>query len=229
MKKRKNTIGIVYWVILIAGSILLALYCLTQSVPKNMIFRYVTIWLLLLLAGAILAFFLPYGKEGKKLDALMPLLDSDPDRYIRELTAFLENTSSGMIYQVGLLNLAVAWCRKRDHKKAQDILKQVQPGSLSLANKSVYWSALALTHFYLGNTEEGMHIVDKQGKNLAENRKLNHLGVMPALLMIFYYIGNHQKKEARELYAKARKKWYTTQYKADFDYLEKLLQKKNET
>ena len=116
MKKKKNIAGTAYWAVLIAGSILFILYCLMQSVPKNLVFRYVTIWVLILLAGAIGVFFLPYGKEGKKLDALMPLLDTNPDQYIRELTAFLEQTSSGMIFQVGLLNLAVAYCRKRDHK-----------------------------------------------------------------------------------------------------------------
>lgn len=155
MKKKKNIAGTAYWAVLIAGSILLILYCLMQSVPKNLVFRYVTIWVLVLLAGAIIVFFVPYGKEGKKLDAMMPLLDTNPDQYIRELTAFLEQTSSGMIFQVGLLNLAVAYCRKRNHKKAQETLNQVQPGNLSIANKAVYWSTFALTCFYLGQTEDG--------------------------------------------------------------------------
>ena len=226
MKKKKNIAGTAYWAVLIAGSILLILYCLMQSVPKNLVFRYVTIWVLVLLAGAIIVFFVPYGKEGKKLDAMMPLLDTNPDQYIRELTAFLEQTSSGMIFQVGLLNLAVAYCRKRNHKKAQETLNQVQPGNLSIANKAVYWSTLALTCFYLGQTEDGCRIIDKRGKDFMDNPRLNHLGAAPAILMIFYHLEKHQKKEARELYAKARKKWYGPQYKADFDYLEKQLQKK---
>ena len=70
MKKKKNIAGTAYWAVLIAGSILLILYCLMQSVPKNLVFRYVTIWVLILLAGAIGVFFLPYGKEGKKLDEI---------------------------------------------------------------------------------------------------------------------------------------------------------------
>ena len=226
MKKKKNIAGTAYWAVLIAGSILLILYCLMQSVPKNLVFRYVTIWVLVLLAGAIIVFFVPYGKEGKKLDAMMPLLDTNPDQYIRELTAFLEQTSSGMIFQVGLLNLAVAYCRKRNHKKAQETLNQVQPGNLSIANKAVYWSTFALTCFYLGQTEDGCRIIDKRGKDSMDNPRLNHLGAAPAILMIFYHLEKHQKKEARELYAKARKKWYGPQYKADFDYLEKQLQKK---
>ena len=226
MKKKKNIAGTAYWAVLIAGSILLILYCLMQSVPKNLVFRYVTIWVLVLLAGAIIVFFVPYGKEGKKLDAMMPLLDTNPDQYIRELTAFLEQTSSGMIFQVGLLNLAVAYCRKRNHKKAQETLNQVQPGNLSIANKAVYWSTFALTCFYLGQTEDGCRIIDKRGKDFMDNPRLNHLVAAPAILMIFYHLEKHQKKEARELYAKARKKWYGPQYKADFDYLEKQLQKK---
>ena len=227
MKKKKNIAGTAYWAILIAGSILLALYCLLQSVPKTLIFRYVTIWVVILLVAAILVFFLPYGKEGKKMDALMPLLDTNPDQYIKELTAFLEQTSSGMIFQVGLLNLAVAYCRKRNHKKAQETLNQVQPGNLSLANKAVYWSTFALTCFYLGQSEDGCRIIDKRGKDFMDNPRLNHLGGTPAILMIFYHLEKHQKKEARELYAKARKKWLSPQYKADFDYLEKQLQKRN--
>lgn len=226
MKKKKNIAGTAYWAVLIAGSILLVLYCLMQSVPKNLVFRYVTIWVLVLLAGAIIVFFVPYGKEGKKLDAMMPLLDTNPDQYIRELTSFLEQTSSGMIFQVGLLNLAVAYCRKRNHKKAQETLNQVQPGNLSIANKAVYWSTFALTCFYLGQTEDGCRIIDKRGKDFMDNPRLNHLGGTPAILMIFYHLEKRQKKEARELYAKARKKWYGSQYKADFDYLEKQLQKK---
>ena len=226
MKKKKNIAGTAYWAVLIAGSILLVLYCLMQSVPKNLVFRYVTIWVLVLLAGAIIVFFVPYGKEGKKLDAMMPLLDTNPDQYIRELTAFLEQTSSGMIFQVGLLNLAVAYCRKRNHKKAQETLNHVQPGNLSIANKAVYWSTFALTCFYLGQPEDGCRIIDKRGKDFMDNPRLNHLGAAPAILMIFYHLEKHQKKEARELYAKARKKWYSPQYKADFDYLEKQLQKK---
>ena len=227
MKKKKNIAGAAYWAALIAGSILLILYCLMQAVPKNLIFQYVTIWILLLLLGAILVFFLPYGKNGKKMDAFMPLLDTNPDQYIKELSAFLEQTSSGMIFQVGLLNLSVAWCRKRNYKKAQETLNQVQPGSLSLANKAVYWSTFALTCFYLGQNEEGCRIIDKRGKSFMDNPRLNHLGAVPSILMIFYYLEKRQKKEARELYAKARKKWYTGTYKADFDYLEKQLQRKN--
>ena len=226
MKKKKNSAGITFWVFLIAGSILLALYCLTQSVPGNLIFHYVTIWVLILLVVAFIVFFIPYGSEGKRLDALMPLLDKNPDQYIKELTAFLEQTSSGMIFHVGLLNLAVAYCRKGNHKKAQETLQQVQPGNLSIANKAVYWSTYALICFYLGQAEEGCRIIDKRGKDFMDNPRLNHLGAAPSILMIFYYMEKHQKKEARELYAKARKKWYNRQYKADFDYLEKQLQKK---
>ena len=101
-----------------------------------------------------------------------------------------------MIFQVGLLNLAVAYCRKRNHKKAQETLNQVQPGNLSIANKAVYWSTFALTCFDPGQTEDGCRIIDKRGKDFMDNPRLNHLGAAPAILIIFYHLEKHQKKEA---------------------------------
>ena len=120
MKKKKNIAGTAYWAVLIAGSILLILYCLMQAVPKNLIFQYVTIWILLLLLGAILVFFLPYGKNGKKMDAFMPLLPEPLVLHQRIPLMSLLKMESSYLYTK---QLALRYYSATDVLPASDITK----------------------------------------------------------------------------------------------------------
>lgn len=228
IKQKKNIIANAYWSFLVIGTVLLLAFCFSTKVSVPVTLRYLLIWCVLLLVIALPVYFVPFGIAGKKLDALMPILvdEADPDRYITELTALLENTKSGMAFQVGLVNLASAYCDKRDFQKALDILNEVRPSSLSMANKTVYQAVRALALFYLGKDEEAVKIVLKNGKTFQQDYRLKNLGAIPSILAVFYNLAKHNRKEAREIYAQARKKWYSPRTAAHFDYLDKELSKK---
>lgn len=167
-------------------------------------------------------------RRGKTLDALTPILveERDPDKYIEQVSAMLEKTRSSQFRQVLLLNLAAAYCDKRNHKKANELLSQIKPGQLSLANRTVYWANLALTCFYIGEKDKACQIVEKQKADFQKPISQENIGPTLALVAIFYEQAKGSRKEARELYAKARRKWYNDRYAADFDYLGKYFEKK---
>lgn len=229
IKQKKNLLGNIYWSFLVIGTILLGVYAVATKLEVRTILQYALYWALLLIVVAILVFFVPFGKAGKKLDALMPILvdEQDPDRYIKELTAVLETTASPMAFQLGLVNLASAYCDKRNYNRSMEVLNQVQISSLSIANKSVYWAIKALTLFYLGKDEEAIAIMDREGKRITQDYRLKNLGATPSILAVFYQLAKNNKKEAREIYAQARLKWYSPRYAADFDYLDRELSKKS--
>lgn len=167
-------------------------------------------------------------RRGKKLDALTPILveERNPDKYIERVSALMEKTRSSQFRQVLLLNLAAAYCDKRDHGKAHELLTQIKPGQLSLANRTVYWANLALTCFYLGDKEKACQIVEKQKADFQKPISQENIGPTLALVAIFYEQTKGSRKEARELYARARRKWYNDRYAADFDYLGKYFEKR---
>lgn len=168
-------------------------------------------------------------RRGRTLDALTPILveERDPDRYIEQVTAMLDKTRSSQFRQVLKLNLAAAYCDKREHKKAYELLSQIKPGQLSLANRTVYWANLALVCFYIGKKDEACRIVEKQKADFQKPISQENIGPTLALVAIFYEQTKGSRKETRELYAKARRKWYNDRYDADFDYLGKYFEKKS--
>lgn len=138
----------------------------------------------------------------------------------------LDKTKSAQFRQVLLLNMAAAYCDKRDHEKAYELLSRISPGKLSLANRTVYWANLALACFYIGKKEEACRIVEKQRTDFQKPISQENIGPTLALVAIFYEQTKGNRKEARELYAKARRNWYNERYAADFDYLGKYFGKK---
>lgn len=223
MKASANLIRNIFWGFVVLGSIFLGIFCFKNSLSIAVITKYVLLWALILLGAAVIVFFVPYIRQGKELDELTGILvkEKDPKKYIRELESFLVAHPSGMIFHVAQLNLAVAYCDLRDHKKASEVIGKINPKSLSIANRNVYWAYLALISFYLGDTERGIHIMDVHGKQIQQDQRLKSLGAIPSLSAVFYYIAKNQRKEAREVYAKARRKWTDDRYAADFDYLKR--------
>lgn len=167
-------------------------------------------------------------RRGKRVDALAPILveEKNPDKYIEQVKAMLEKTRSSQFRQILLLNLAAAYRDKGEHKKANELLLQIRPGRLSLANRTVYWANLALTCFYIGEKDKACQIVEKQKADFQKPISQENIGPTLALVAIFYEQTKGSRKEARELYAKARRKWYNGRYDADFDYLGKYFEKK---
>lgn len=187
------------------------------------------IGLIVIVVIAVLCLYLiPYIRMGKKVDDLAPILvqERNPDKYITEINSMLERTRSGQMQQILKLNLAAAYCDKRDYRGANELLQQIKPGKLSMANRTVYWARLALTLFYLGEKEKACGIVEKQRNDFQKPISQENIGPTLAIVAIFYEQAKGSRKEARELYAKARRKWYNDQYAADFEYLERYFQKK---
>lgn len=220
MKASSTLIRNVFWGFVILGSIFLAIFCFKGKLPVAAITKYVFFWALLLFVLAILVFFLPFYKQGKELDALTEILiqKKDPKTYIQELEKFLAAHPTGMIYHVAQMNMAAAYCDLREHRKASEAISKINPRSLSIANRNVYWAYLALISFYLGDKDRGVHIMDVHGKQLQQDQRLKNLGAIPYLDAVFYHLAKGQRKEAREIYAKARRKWTDARYAGDFDY-----------
>lgn len=188
-------------------------------------------FLTILVAAAILiyvVYIIYYLFYAKKLDALTAILsnEDDPDKYIREVNNLLEKRKAPQLKNIRLVNIAIAYEAKRDFKKADEMLKQVKPTHLTLANRAVYYLNKAYTDFYLDNWDDACALMDKNKREFENLSGFEEHKAKVAIVSVFYNIATHNKKMAREIFTKSRLKWNETSYAKDFAYLEKQLNRK---
>lgn len=200
-----------------AFDILFRLGCLVVAIAAILIWRLAELPYFGPAVGAILVLFflvsgtvpglLRYRTIGKRIEALAPLLYTDPDRYIEETERVLGDTRSDTLQQVRLVNLGAAYCVKGAYRIGADHLEKVDPEKLAPAQRGIYWADLALTQFHLDRRKRGSAILHDHADLLAPLEGHPKHGGMMAVLRCFALLEQNEPQLAAQELDVIRSAW----------------------
>ena len=216
MQKKRRQARIVYWIIVAAGSLLLGMYMARTEWNTSVL----ALWLVLIFLGGLGVEMLWLRNLAKRTNALMPLLRTDPDRYIAGIEDLLGGVRSLGVQQTRCINLAAAYCEKQDYAKAVELLTSLDPRRIPPVNQGPYWADLALARFCLGQDEAGRAVIDGQGPLFARMKDNPGLGGLAAVLSVYYARSKGDMQLAWERFYAAREAWKDPATQKELDRLE---------
>lgn len=162
MAKKYNRFYRFYWILILAGSALLGVFASSASGMGKDPVPVLIIWLMAVAAGTILTEILFASKTNRRMAELMPLLETDPERYARELTAELEGHRKAVYRETLKINLAAASIRMKDYRKALSLLESVNVKKVTGPGIPVYWTDYVLALFYNEKGEEAEKVLEER-------------------------------------------------------------------
>ena len=162
MAKKYNRFYRFYWILILAGSALLGVFASSASGMGKDPVPILIIWLMAVAAGTILTEILFASKTNRRMAELMPLLETDPERYARELTAELEGHRKAVYRETLKINLAAASIRMKDYRKALSLLESVNVKKVTGPGIPVYWTDYVLALFYNEKGEEAEKVLEER-------------------------------------------------------------------
>lgn len=224
MNKTRTRMRAIYWIVIVIGSVLLGMYSMKTGWNTAVI----GLWLMVVFLGALGVEMIWLRSLAKKTNALMPLLRSDPDKYIEGIEALLGDSKSLGLQQTRRINLAAAYCEKEEYGKAVEQLTSLDPRRIPPVNRGVYWANLALARFSLGQEVEAAALIDSQSQLFTQMKDSTGLGGVAAVLSSYYAKARGDLELAWERYYAAREAWTDAATQKELDRLEKVLRKATE-
>ncbi|MEG2177021.1 MAG: YcxB family protein [Oscillibacter sp.] len=182
---------------------------------------------ILLVAGALAAW---WGLEQhwyrafcKQADALLPLLDENPDRFIAENENLLAHKIFPQIAAVLRLRICNIYCDKGDYAQAQRQLDSINSKKTHGSQRAVYFASCAYVAFRLGETDRAIALSEQSQRALRRSERSPQAGALIALLQLFLLVETGRWEEARTLYATARPRWENDSTRDDFEALREKL------
>ncbi len=162
MAKKYNRFYRFYWILILAGSALLGVFASSASGMGKDPVPILIIWLMAVAAGTILTEILFASKTNRRMAELMPLLETDPERYARELTAELEGHRKAVYRETLKINLAAASIRMKDYRKALSLLESVNVKKVTGPGIPVYWTDYVMALFYNEKGEKAEKVLEER-------------------------------------------------------------------
>ena len=216
MQKKHKQARLLYWILVAVASLILGIYtAMTKWEPAMIAF-----WVAVVFLGAIGVELIWYRNLAKMTNALMPLLKTDPDRYIAGIEALLGDIPSLGVQQTRRINLAAAYCEKEDYARAVEQLTQLDPARIPPVNRGPYYADLALARFRLGQDEEARGVIDGQSDLFARMKDSPGLGGLAAVLSVYYARSKGDLELAWERFYAAREAWKDASTQRELDRLE---------
>lgn len=224
MNKTRTRMRAIYWAVIAAGSVLLGMY----SAKTGWNTAVIGLWLMVVFLGALGVEMIWLRSLSRKTNALMPLLRSDPDKYIEGIEALLGDSKSVSLQQTRRINLAAACCEKEEYGKAVEHLTSLDPRRIPPVNQGVYWADLALARFCLGQEAEAVAVIDGQSELFTRMKDSPGLGGVAAVLSSYYAKAKGDLELAWERYYAAREAWKDASTQKSLDRLEVVLRQATE-
>lgn len=168
-----------------------------------------------------------FKKFAQKVNAILPLMESDPDAYIAETEKLLEGKRPNNVRSMLMMNIAVAYMEKGDYATAKQKLMEINGGALKKANGAVYFLNLTYVLIHLGENEKALALIQRHKKRFLTLPMGGNLPRLNAFVQIFESIQTEQWDTAAEQMKAVKEKWPDKVTGVDYTILEKQL--KNHT
>jgi len=225
MQLLSKKLRIVYWCSLVLLSMALGIYIgaagyeVFRGVGLALLIGWFVIVLLLMLAMNLWG----VRRLNRQLEAIHPLLKTDPDEYVRRLDALLGGKEAPALRQVHVINTAVAMLEKKSYDEAERQLLSLDPKKLRGRNAAVYWADLALTRFHQGRPDDASGIFTERERLFTPYRGDDKLGPILASLECCRLLQRNDPEGAREVLLEARSRWPGSDEAALFNEVERYL------
>lgn len=188
----------------------------------------IVFYLFIFIMGVGLAFYAHWFKKfAEKVNALMPLIESDPDAYIAETEKLLQGKNPSNIRAMLIMNISVAYMEKGDFKTALEKMRSINGNALKKANNSIYFLNYAYVFIHLGENAQAMDIIKKYKKKFLSLPMGGNLPRLIAFVQIFELMQEDKWDIATEQLKIARENWPDRVTGVDFSFLEEKLEKHN--
>lgn len=182
-------------------------------------------YLIIFVMGLGVAYYAHWFKKfAQKVNSLMPLIESDPDTYIKETEKLLQGRRPNNIRSMLIMNIAVAYMEKGDFVTAKQKLKSINGGALKKANGAVYFLNLAYVLIHLGENQDALEIIKKYKKRFLGLPMGGNFPRLIAFVQIFEAIQDGKWDEAVEQMKITKETWPEKVTGVDFSLLEKQLE-----
>ncbi|KAF5084231.1 hypothetical protein DSECCO2_81000 [anaerobic digester metagenome] len=188
----------------------------------------IVFYLFIFIMGVGIAFYAHWFKKfAEKVNALMPLIESDPDAYIAETEKLLQGKNPSNIRAMLIMNISVAYIEKGDFKTALQKMKSINGGALKKANNSIYFLNYAYILIHLEEHAQAMDIIKKYKKKFLSLPMGGNLPRLIAFVQIFELMQEEKWDIAIEQLKIARENWPDRVTGVDFSFLEEKLEQHN--
>jgi len=221
-QRRKSEMKMLYVLALLAMFILLGAGGILGNNGQ------IVFYLIMFAMGLGLAYYAHWFKKfAQKVNAILPLMESDPDAYIAETEKLLEGKRPNNIRSMLTMNIAVAYMEKGDYVTAKQKLRGINGGALKKANGAVYFLNLAYVMIHLGENEQALDLIKKYKKRFLSLPMGGNLPRLNAFVQIFESIQEGRWDDANEQMKAVKENWPNKVTGVDYTILEKQLQTHN--
>ena len=201
--------------------VLLLLLLILGAGPIFGEYAQIVFYLVIIVGGAGIAFYAFWFKNFVgKVNALMPLIETEPDQYIAETEELLKSKLPNNIRAMLTMNIAVAHMEKDDFRTALKTLKGISGSTLKKANHAIYFLNLAYVQIHLGQNQQALEIIKKYKKRFLSLPMGGNLPRLITFVQIFEAMQDGKWEEAAENLNTAKETWPDKVTGVNFAYLE---------
>lgn len=160
----------------------------------------------------------------REANALLPLLESDPDAYIAGYEE-MRTCWKGAFYQGYIcINLVAGYFGREDYAAAERLLREAATYGLPGRARTVWASDLAMCAFRQERWEDGLAIMEREKAAMEDLAASQDAGLSSWVLLCLYrLVAQGKREEAVEALAKSEERWRTSRTEKTFDHLHQLL------
>ena len=185
MEKHRRLIRVLWFCAFLLSFLLLGVARAALALSNGL---FIGLWLalaVLLLLSSLVINMLWYQEFVRSVQALSPLLDTDPDQYIAAIGALLKGKRAEANRALLRLQLFEAYSRKGDYRSAKAQLTALRPQKLKRLYRLLYDLYLALACFHLGERGEALSILAPRADALTQYQQDPNLGPLISTLREF--------------------------------------------
>lgn len=189
--------------------IILAIMKNVMDIREDTFWKYYIMLSIIVIAGVVILTCLYQVRFARKLNAINKQVmgQGNLDLFFEDVENLLSKTKSKFHRSLLMINLCYGLGKKKEYAKGLEILSSIDLKSVKGINRMIYYLDKVCFHFYLGNYEEVISIIEENKENFLKFGKNPHIDWNIAANNIYYHIAKGETEEAKELLEQAKLQW----------------------